>query len=249
MIQVVTYATHAQGMFDELVKNKHNIPVKVLGWGTKWTGFSDKFKGVLEYANTLNPDDILIFVDGFDSKIIKDINTIRERFLKLDCGLLVSRDVNAVLLKGYISELFGECKGGITANSGLYMGYVKNIKMVLQDSLNLPCKDDQVALNSVCKKYDFIKVDDKNRIFKNVSKYDMSPDDACIIQRPGEASFNRRIIRGIPEYSQFMIEKILVITLSLAIIFPNHRNKILLSVTLFGIFFVLGCEKSCIKNK
>ena len=47
MIQVVTYATHSQGMFDELMNNQYGVDVKVLGWGEKWNGFKDKFIGFI----------------------------------------------------------------------------------------------------------------------------------------------------------------------------------------------------------
>ena len=47
---VVTYATHAQGLFDALVQNELGVEVEVLGWGVPWTGFWDKFKGVHAFA-------------------------------------------------------------------------------------------------------------------------------------------------------------------------------------------------------
>ena len=43
-IHYITYATHSMGMFENLVNNKYNIEIKVLGWGTKWNGFLDKVK-------------------------------------------------------------------------------------------------------------------------------------------------------------------------------------------------------------
>ena len=55
------------------------------------------------------------------------------------------------------------------ANAGMYMGYVKNLKIVLKESIQMKCVDDQVNLNTLCKKYNFIKVDDKELIFKNFS--------------------------------------------------------------------------------
>jgi hypothetical protein len=57
-------------MFEELVNNEFGVPIKVLGWGTKWNGFSDKSKGLVEHLKTKNDDDdIVVFVDGFDSKV------------------------------------------------------------------------------------------------------------------------------------------------------------------------------------
>ena len=47
MIDVVTYATHSYGMFDELIKNPYT-KVTVLGMGKKWNGFTDKYIGLVE---------------------------------------------------------------------------------------------------------------------------------------------------------------------------------------------------------
>jgi hypothetical protein len=78
-LEIVTYANKSQGMFEELVKNEFGVPVKVLGWGKKWNGYSDKSKGLLEYMKTKNDEDIIVFVDGFDSKINKPITDVVDR--------------------------------------------------------------------------------------------------------------------------------------------------------------------------
>ena len=79
-LEIVTYANKSQGMFEELVKNEFGVPVKVLGWGKKWNGYSDKSKGLLEYMKTKNDEDIIVFVDGFDSKINKPITDVVKIF-------------------------------------------------------------------------------------------------------------------------------------------------------------------------
>ena len=43
MLEIVTYANKSFGMFEELVNNEFKVPVRVLGWGSKWNGFTDKF--------------------------------------------------------------------------------------------------------------------------------------------------------------------------------------------------------------
>lgn len=79
-VEIVTYANKSQGMFEELVNNEFGIPVKVLGWGTKWNGFTDKYKGMSEYLETKKDEDIVIFLDGFDTKINKYPHAIIELF-------------------------------------------------------------------------------------------------------------------------------------------------------------------------
>ena len=81
-IEIITYATHNEGTFNELIKNKYNIPITVLGWGNKWKGFMDKLEQIYNYINKLSDDKIIIIIDGFDSKINSDLNTIYTRFYK-----------------------------------------------------------------------------------------------------------------------------------------------------------------------
>ena len=92
VVKLITYATHSYGTFKELVNNDLNIEVKVLGWGKKWNGFMDKIKGISVYIDTLNDDDIVIFVDGFDSKIIKPLDIVEKRFKSMNCKVLLSND-------------------------------------------------------------------------------------------------------------------------------------------------------------
>ena len=87
-MKLVTYATHSEGSFEELLNSGY--PIEVLGWGTKWNGFMDKFQGVKSYLDTLEDDEIVVFLDGFDSMINKDLSDLTNRFASLDCEVLVS---------------------------------------------------------------------------------------------------------------------------------------------------------------
>ena len=80
VVKLITYATHSDGTFEDIKNNKFAIDVVVLGWNQKWNGFMDKFKAVRNYLNTLNPDDIAIFIDGFDTRINQPYNIIKQRF-------------------------------------------------------------------------------------------------------------------------------------------------------------------------
>ena len=70
-MKVITYATHSEGSFEELTHNKFGVEVTVLGMDPKWNGFMDKIEGVLKYLQTLPDDELVVFVDGFDSYIKK----------------------------------------------------------------------------------------------------------------------------------------------------------------------------------
>ena len=75
------------GMFEQLVNNEYNVDITVLGMGNKWNGFMDKIKSVSvnEYAKTLDKDTIIVFLDGFDTQISKNIDGLIEEFKNYDC--------------------------------------------------------------------------------------------------------------------------------------------------------------------
>ena len=138
-MKIIVYATHSDGLFDELLKNKEIV---VLGFGTKWEGFIKKAKVIYSYLETLPNDEIVVIIDGFDS-IIKN-KDILEKFQSYDCKVLYSmEDKNSIksilpsfLHKYIILKVFGNCRDNITANAGLYMGYVEYLKITLNILIN-----------------------------------------------------------------------------------------------------------------
>lgn len=226
--QVITYATHDQGMYQELINNEFGIPIKTLGFGTKWKGFTDKIKGVRKYLDTCDPDTIVIFVDGFDSAIVKPLDVAIQRFLDYDTEILLSLDKDPYL-KPITLKIFGSCKDNIIVNSGLIMGYARSLKKLYTylDNKN-ESTDDQRNLNSACKYFkNIIKLDMNKSIFTNLapaSKERITKNfttlDTCFVQLPGEMSYDRVIRRGIKEYYPFVKKEVdWIVSICLIIIF------------------------------
>jgi hypothetical protein len=218
-MKIITYATHSEGMFDNLMKTDYSI--EVLGWGTQWNGFMDKFRGVFEYLKKQSDDEIIIFVDGFDSMINKSLDSVEQDFKNMNCKVLVSTDEREhffPLVTSYaVKKVFGSCKNGHTCNTGLYMGYCKELKLVIQKILSQECDDDQRAFNQVCADFSFIKVDTENKIFENFSSSGSS-SNAYIVQFPGKMSYNRWS-RAVIEYYKYFIPEICILVLIVFILF------------------------------
>jgi len=246
-VEVVTYANKSAGMFEELINNEHGVKVKVLGMGKKWNGYMDKSIGLLEYIETKKDDDIIVFVDGFDTKIHKGISNVKSLFESYKCKVLVSKDPEHMTEFSKII-IFGTCNNRDVANSGMYMGYVKHLKIILKESVQMKCVDDQVNLNSLCKKYDFIKVDDKGLIFKNFGPYDKKESvNAVFVSYPGSITLER-MSRHPAEYNQFYYIYVLFINIALLAVFPKKQNYLLGSLLLFTTFYVFYADKSCTTN-
>jgi hypothetical protein len=219
-LKVVTYATHDFGTFQDVIHNEHGVPVKVLGWGTKWNGFMDKVNGVLEYCETLPDDEIIVFIDGFDSQIMRPLDGLEETFRKFNCKVLVSRDP-ALTGKHINGKIFGTCREELTVNSGLYMGENLYLRRFLKTSLEQKSSDDQRNFNSACQYFDWVQVDEDSKIFFNKSTFSTSkkvPEGIYFFQEPGKMSVSRWS-RGIVEYAPFFKTEIALCVLAVIVIF------------------------------
>ncbi len=226
--QVITYATHDQGLYQDLINNEFDIPVKTLGFGTKWKGFTDKIKGVRKYLDTCEPDTIIIFVDGFDSVIVKPLDVAIQRFLDYDTEILLSLDKGSYI-KPITRKIFGTCIDDIITNSGLIMGYARSLKKLYKylDNKN-ESTDDQRNLNSACKYFkNMFKLDRNRSIFNNLDPTrkeritkEFDDLDTCFVQLPGEMSYDRVIKRGIKEYYPFIKKEVeWIVSLFIVILF------------------------------
>lgn len=226
-MKIITYATHSEGLFDELINNEYKIPIIVLGYGEKWTGFMDKFKQTYNYIKNLEDNEIIIFLDGFDSYINQPKNIIKERFLKLNSNIILSEDC-APFGKIIGKKIFGTCKDDVIANSGLYMGYNKDIKKLLKYILEINYStDDQVNLNEACSKFDNIKIDIEKKIFHNQTYYERyfnKKTDSCFISTPGRLNLNR-MKRAPFEYLPFVWKEILLLILLIMIYYYYNYYK------------------------
>lgn len=222
-IEIITYATHSEGTFDKLINNEYNIPITVLGWGKKWNGFIDKFKNVLKYLDTVSDDKIIIFLDGFDTKINTDLITIYNRFKEFDNDIIVSMEKG----NNYIyRKVFGVCYNNLIANSGLYGGYNKSLKILLKFILDKNYStDDQRNLNDACKYFGNIQVDENEYLFQNqgyFKRYFNNKSNSCFVSTPGVLSCDR--LQRVPcEYLPFLWKELItVIVILLCIMW--HRD-------------------------
>ena len=257
-IEVITFATHNEGLFNQLINNKYNMKIKVLGYGKKWKGFDTKIRGVFDYVNNQDNNKIIVFVDGFDSVVNGSLEDCYKRFLKMNCNVLFSKHktpfkTSKILNKLSNKKFFNYCYNYITANTGIYMGYVKYLRILLKKILEQKCKDDQFNLNQLCKKYNFIRIDENEQIFKNLTNndfknYNIQKEKAIFLQIPGKFSIKRFCIRGAKEYSQFLIKEINVIFILIGLLLLYLKKyKFCLILFILYICFFYYIDKSCLQ--
>ena len=220
-MKIIIYATHSYGTYETLIQHPDVI---CLGFGTKWEGFIKKAETICDYLNDLPDDEIIAVVDGFDS-YIKKTDNIENEFVKKNCKVLVSLHNTWFNFDYLEKKVFSSCKKNKTANSGLMMGYAKEMKEVWNYIKTGSSSDDQRNLNLACNNIPYIKVDTSCTIFENCNNIkDVEKSKAYICQIPGDISF-QRFIRSIVEYSKYFMFEIIGVLILLFGIFNYKKIK------------------------
>lgn len=204
---IITYATHKQGRFDELVNNPFQKDVIVLGMGKKWNGFMDKPIAVFKYIQELNENDIVVVLDGFDTIIKRDPDLAINKFVQMNIQhVLVSKENYMFMGKYFQQRFFGVCEknNNLIANAGMLMGYVKHLKQLYQKMINYHFEnpnlkgDDMRILNKICQ-YDLYTIDASENIFANVVGNIFAKADSLSVEKASFVSFPARSDQGIIE--------------------------------------------------
>lgn len=197
-LHLIAYATHEQGLLPRLVGNEFGAEVAVLGMGDAWKGYMEsKMRAVLDYVKALPADRIVVYLDAFDSLILKDPiqeAALLSAFKALKCEILVSEDPYICgetitklrfaagtlhdAAKGAIGHIDAAIKGKLAddeslrcvANAGMFMGYAGSLRRLLETLFAMGYKDDQIALNKAVQADRSIKVDVDHAIFHNMNQ-------------------------------------------------------------------------------
>jgi hypothetical protein len=167
-LHIVTVATEEKYYLPylKILCKKFNNELKTLGLGTKWQGFSYKIHLILKYLKTLDSNDIVCFIDGYDVICVRDTNELVNEFKKVinDKLILISVDTNSILHE-LASYLYFTRIDNHVLNAGSYMGYAKKLLIIFEEiykSINDFTFDDQKLLIEYCKNNPNSYVLDKN---------------------------------------------------------------------------------------
>lgn len=177
MFHLATVATHSERYLPVLEKQAEDKGVKLvkLGLDKKYIGHYMKDLEMIEYLKTIDKNDIVAFVDGFDSLMLADVEEVLTKFKNQNCELLMS--VENIGKLSFIHATVFERVQGYYLNTGLYMGRAGFLLSFLQDmySQDYNKKSNQKTWCSYLfkleseKKLDGIKLDEKSEVFLNHS--------------------------------------------------------------------------------
>lgn len=178
MFHLVTVATHSERYFpilDKQAKDK-NVNLVKLGMGKEYIGHYMKDLEMMEFLKGVDKNDIVAFVDGFDTLMLADTEEIMRKFNQSDAQLLMSIE-NIGSLSFIHSTVFEKVRG-YYLNTGLYMGRAGFLLNFLKDMYKDDTYDRKSNQKTWCQylfklerenKFEGIVLDEKSEIFLNHS--------------------------------------------------------------------------------
>ncbi|PFH31203.1 hypothetical protein BESB_030770 [Besnoitia besnoiti] len=90
-LHIICVATHRDGYFTTLLYSSAMLAadIRCFAWGHKWRGFGTKLLATREFAKTVQPGDIVMLVDAFDSVLLQPKEAIARRFLEFGGRIVV----------------------------------------------------------------------------------------------------------------------------------------------------------------
>ncbi len=154
-MRVVTVATKSAGYFPYLLAScqRFNVQLDVLGWGTQWQGFNHRLHLMQEFLDTLDDDEVVLFIDAYDVVLIRDPAQMEIEYRQRGATkvAIAVENMNALSDAVYNYLIFGRCTGK-ALNAGTYMGTVRLVRAMLSvvDSKD-KSGDDQRAITDLCR--------------------------------------------------------------------------------------------------
>jgi hypothetical protein len=222
--EIIIYATHENGMFSDLINNKFDVPITILGWGEKWVNYLQKSKAIYEYIKRIdNQEKILIVLDAFDTQIVNHPKHAIDKFLELGYTnkVLYSSEFRMNFIERVLFSMTfpSSCNDEMYLNAGMYMGRAKNITTILHNMIHNSYNeiDDQKYINKECVNIRHqIECDRNMNIFQNLNYMRRKEQKSSVIfvSYPGSGGsesmmsteFIKRTLRLLQEHYDVLLQ-------------------------------------------
>ena len=90
-VHIVTVANKSDGYYEILKESciRNGCELTTLGFGEKWGGFVWRLELIQEYLKSINPDDIVIIIDGFDVVMTEHIDVFMYKYNKINKSIVI----------------------------------------------------------------------------------------------------------------------------------------------------------------
>ena len=205
-MKFVTVANDRHGylnILEKQIKKSGNI-LSILGVGEKWGGFMWRYILLLKFLSDLPDEEIVVIMDGYDVLYINPIG-LEDKFKSYKTNILYG--IDNFHSKSYLHNLIhrrifpiscSQSTKKIDVNAGIYMGYVKYLKIFLtniciDNDCNNPNLDDQKLLAQKCNSDFFkenVKFDIDYKIFLNINNSSLFTNKSSFKLTDGKVIIN-----------------------------------------------------------
>lgn len=243
-LHVLTFVTHSEGTYDELLDDMDNndVTLNKLGWGKKWINYIDKLENVKKKIREYSLNDVVIVIDAFDTRMTPGhnereiLNIYKEEFG--GSGVVFSKDkilgppiLPKEMAKHVAMYFNSRVFNGGDINAGMYIGRVEDLIPLLDAATEVTKEcggDDQCAFNKLRHLY-HIKTDDNFKLFENVEyenrENHIDGNKSVFLGYPGSLTYSR-LYRGLWDYLPFFWREILILTILVFLIKLKSIRKI-----------------------
>jgi hypothetical protein len=186
MVKLVTVVTHDDGYLKWLEASckRFNVKLIKLGWGEQWINYIWRFTKMIQFLNTNDPEELIIFIDAHDVILLRpltDIENVFNNIIKITGKkIIISTENYPTKIDKCVHNIFGRLKFGqcknTFINAGTYMGKAKDLLTVYNNIIKTNVEnidDDQLLLTTYCQNnQDIFYIDNDFNIFLVVTCYD-----------------------------------------------------------------------------
>jgi hypothetical protein len=118
--------------------NKFNILIEFIGIGHTFTNFTNRLYILQNYIKFLNPEEIVLVMDGYDTLFNNNLQYALNKFKEKNTKILVSSEKIYTYQWAKFKHIFDEIDSDYRyVNAGTYMGYARDLKIMIDELLEI----------------------------------------------------------------------------------------------------------------
>ncbi|MXN64270.1 hypothetical protein GR183_05090 [Stappia sp. GBMRC 2046] len=154
-MKFITVDTAASPKLERLMRScrHHAIPLEVIGEGRPYPGHGAKIEYVIEYLSAQDPDEVVMYVDGYDVVLLANSEEIERKFREFGHPFVFSTEQNCNVNGGLFARFpvwFRYPKGKRPyrfINAGTFIGKAGYMRDLLQRLDAALAPSDQTVIN------------------------------------------------------------------------------------------------------
>jgi hypothetical protein len=119
--------------------NHFNIDVELVGIGHTFTTFKDRLYLLQDYLTNIDPNEVILVMDGYDTLFNSDIESALNAFLSKNTRILISAERMFTYQYPMYLDKYNEIESDYRyINAGTFIGYASDINQMLTELFELP---------------------------------------------------------------------------------------------------------------